>query len=71
MSSKIDKKQATATSDDSFFDVEKGGASSDTKSTDVWHVLDTESTMERLDTSRNGLSSSEADTRLESMDPTS
>eukprot|EP00544_Gedaniella_sp_CCMP2646_P007002 CAMPEP_0202479932 /NCGR_PEP_ID=MMETSP1361-20130828/115_1 /ASSEMBLY_ACC=CAM_ASM_000849 /TAXON_ID=210615 /ORGANISM="Staurosira complex sp., Strain CCMP2646" /LENGTH=1011 /DNA_ID=CAMNT_0049107307 /DNA_START=60 /DNA_END=3095 /DNA_ORIENTATION=- len=69
MSSKIDNKQATATSDDTFFDVEKGGASSDAKSTDVWHVLDTQATMERLDTTRNGLSSAEAEKRLEEYGP--
>ena len=70
MSSKIDNKQATATSDDTFFDVEKGGASgADAKSADVWHVLDTQATMDRLNTTRNGLSSAEAEKRLAEFGP--
>jgi magnesium-transporting ATPase (P-type) len=65
--SKVEKKQATSASDDSFFDVEKGQSSKGESKAfnDDWHVLDTQSVLSRLDTSRNGISSSEAKTRLD------
>jgi len=67
--SKIDQKQATATSNDTFFDVEKGASGGESKSNDIWHVLDTQATMDRLETSRQGLSSAEADKRLAEYGP--
>ena len=67
--SQIEKKQATATSDDTFFDVETGKGGVESKANDIWHVLDTQATMDRLKTSRNGLSSAEAEKRLAEFGP--
>jgi magnesium-transporting ATPase (P-type) len=67
--SKIEQKQNTAATNDSFFDVEKGGNGVESKSNDIWHVLDTQATMDRLETRREGLSSAEAAKRLEEFGP--